>query len=135
MAMLVGGPGRLKAEMNITPMIDVLLVLMIIFMVILPDSSEGLRALAPQPASDAAKPTQESPLVITVIDDITVRLNQEEPVPIERLDAKLRDLFKTAANHVIFVRGEKEGLEYQYVARVIDIARGAGIEKVALMPR
>jgi biopolymer transport protein TolR len=132
MAMLVGGHGPSKAEINITPMIDILLVLIIIFMVVLPTGSEGLKAVAPQPAPDGTKSSVEYPLVITVLGNAMVQLNQELPLPLDSLDARLRDLFKTAARHTIFVRGER-GLDYQQVAEVIDIARGAGIETIALM--
>jgi len=68
-----------------------------------------------------------------VLGNRTVRLNQEA-VALEDLDARLKGVFKNAPNHVIFVRAEKE-LDFQYIAEVIDIAKGAGLERVALMPR
>ncbi len=132
MAMLVGGNGRLKAEMNVTPMIDVLLVLIIIFMVILPTQSEGLKAVIPQPPTPEQKPSFANPLVVTVIGDSMVQLNQEAPVSIADLDQRLRALYKSAAHHAIFVRAEND-LNFERVVEVIDIARGVGIEKVALM--
>jgi len=132
MAMLAGGAGRSKAEMNVTPMIDVLLVLIIIFMVILPTKSEGLKALVPQPPSPEQRPSDANAVVITVFEDSTVQLNQEQPLPVAALEERLRGLFKSAAHNVIFVRGGKD-LAFQPVADVIDIAHRVGIEKVALM--
>jgi biopolymer transport protein ExbD len=70
-------------------------------------------------------------IVISVLGNGTVRLNQET-VATTDLDARLKEVFKYAANHVIFVRAEK-GLDFRYVAEVIDIAKGAGLDRVALM--
>jgi len=72
-------------------------------------------------------------VVVTVFGNRTVRLNRES-VALEDLDSRLKDVFKNAPNHVIFVRAEKD-LDFQYIAEVIDIAKGAGLEGVALMPR
>ncbi len=132
MSMLAGGNGRMKAEMNVTPMIDVLLVLIIIFMVIMPNQSEGLNAEVPRPATADQKPSLDSPLVITVFGDSTVRLNQEAPLAVGGLENRLRALYKNAAHHTIFVRAEQD-LYFEQIAEVIDIAHGVGIKKVALM--
>ena len=132
MAMSFGGNS--SPQMNVTPLIDVLLVLIIIFMMILPKLPKGLKAQVPQPP-DQTRQTQESApdqVVLTVFADQTVQLNQEAPVAVDVLDARLRDLFKNATHHVIFVRGAKT-LDFQNIAQVIDIAKGAGLERVALM--
>ena len=126
MAMATGG--RNKAEMNVTPLIDVLLVLLIIAMVILP-STHGLKTVVP-PSGDSKAATPRDDIVITVLRDHTVRLNQEL-VALGDLDRRLREL--SALHHVIFVRGGKD-LDFQQVAEIIDIAKGAGLEKVGLMP-
>jgi biopolymer transport protein ExbD len=121
-----------KAQINMTPMIDILLVLIIIFMVITPLTPTGLRTLVPQPApASLQQPPPARDIVITVRADGTVRLNQE-PVDLTDLRRRLIKLFRTATDHVIFVRGEK-GLEFRAVAEVIDIANGAGLNRVALM--
>ena len=128
MAMMAGQ----KAQINMTPMIDILLVLIIIFMVIAPLKQKGLQTLLPQPALPDSQPAPPAnDIVLTVCSDGTLRLNQE-PVDREHLGARLARLFQAAPDHVIFVRGEK-GIEFRPVAEVIDIANGAGLNRVALM--
>jgi biopolymer transport protein ExbD len=124
--------GQQKAAINVTPMIDVLLVLIIIFMVITPLTPRGLTALVPQ-ESAAERPVESQHAVITVSGDGGVQLNQE-PLSLDELDARLRRLFGSAASATIFVRGER-GLEFRQVAAVIDIAHGAGIDRVGLMTK
>ena len=124
-----GNPGQ-QASINVTPLIDVLLVLIIIFMVITPSQSIGLNALVPQTPNEKAAPQQNN-IVISVVGDGTVRLNQQVAA-IGDLGTKLAAIFRNAANHVIFLRGGKE-LEFHHVAEVIDIAKGAGLDRIALM--
>jgi biopolymer transport protein ExbD len=132
MAMSLGSHGRHRADINMTPMIDVLLVLIIIFMVMTPTTPRGLNALLPQPPQASPPYTPPShDIVVTVNGDGTVSLNQE-PVLLAELSGRLVTLFRNHPNHVIFVRGQK-GLEFQPVAEVIDIARGVGLDRVALM--
>ncbi len=129
MAMLAGNQ---KAQINVTPMIDVLLVLIIIFLVITPQTPVGLKALVPQPAPADPQPQPPSQdIVITVRSDRSVQLNQE-PIEMRNLQERLVRLFGNAADHVVFVRGDK-GLEFQQVAEIIDMARGAGLNRIALM--
>jgi biopolymer transport protein TolR len=128
-----GGSGGPKADINMTPMIDVLLVLIIIFMVITPLTPKGLEALVPQPPPPNQKPNQsDQRTVVIVIDkDHKMQINSES-VTEDRLQARLEDIFKTRAERVVFVKGDPS-LDFQWVAKAIDIAHGAGIDKVGLM--
>ena len=115
-----------------TPMIDVLLVLIIIFMIITALSPTGLRTLIPQaPLPDKEQPVRLNDIVITVERDKTVRLNRER-VDMAGLPARLARIVHTRGNDVIFVRGDRD-LDFRDVAGVIDIANGAGLSRVALM--
>ncbi|MGH9659751.1 MAG: ExbD/TolR family protein, partial [Bryobacteraceae bacterium] len=118
---------------NMTPMIDILLVLIIIFMVITPLTPKGLETLVPQPAPPN-QPVTESELrtVVVVINADKSMLINTEPTDEKRLGSRLEEIFKTRAERVIFVKGDGE-LEFQVVAKVIDIAKGVGIDKVGLM--
>ena len=134
MAMAVGGPGGgLKADINMTPMIDVLLVLIIIFMVITPLTPKGLETLVPQPPPPGVQPNQanDRTVVIVINKDKTMLINTEATDE-AKLGPRLEEIFKTRAERVVFVKGDPD-LEFQYVAKAIDIAKGAGIDKVGLM--
>jgi biopolymer transport protein TolR len=134
MSMAVGGPSSgPKSDINMTPMIDVLLVLIIIFMVITPLTPKGLEALVPQPPPPNQPPnTSDQRTVVIVIDKNHKFMINQDPIEESALQSRLSDIFKTRAERVVFVKGDPD-LEFQYVARAIDIAHGAGIDKVGLM--
>jgi biopolymer transport protein ExbD len=132
MGMNVGSHGPQKADINITPMIDVLLVLIIIFMVISP-FSVGLRTLVPDPAPKRPQAPRAQDIVVTLQLDRTVLLNMER-VDLPTLHARLLQIFQARGDDVIFLRGDG-GLDFGRVAEVIDIAKGAGLSRVALMLR
>jgi biopolymer transport protein TolR len=128
-----GGSGGPKADINMTPMIDVLLVLIIIFMVITPLTPKGLEALVPQPPPPNAKPNQSDQRTVVIVIDANHNMQiNSEAVDEAHLQGRLEDIFKTRAERVVFVKGDPS-LDFQWVARAIDIAHGAGIDKVGLM--
>jgi len=133
MGMAVGGQGGPKSDINMTPMIDVLLVLIIIFMVITPLTPKGLEALVPQPPPPNQPPNQSDTrtVVITVNADKSFMINQDM-IDDAHLGSRLEEIFKTRAERVVFVKGDPS-LDFMYVAKAIDIAHGAGIDKVGLM--
>ena len=134
MGMDVGGSGKgPMCYMNMTPLIDVLLVLLIIFMVITPLTPKGLETLVPQPPPPNQQPSQanDRTVVIIINKDKSMMLNME-PITEQTLGGRLEEVFKTRAERVVFVKGDPD-LEFQMVARAIDIAKGAGMDKVGLM--
>jgi len=133
MGMAIGGGKGAVANINMTPMIDVLLVLIIIFMVITPLTPKGLEALVPQPAPPN-QPQNDADLrtvVVTVNKDRSMLINNEA-TDMTKLGPRLEEIFKTRAERVIFVKGDPD-LEFQDIAKVIDAAKGVGIDKVGLM--
>lgn len=129
-----GGGGGAKADINMTPLIDVLLVLLIIFMIISNEPPRGLESLVPQPPPPDAPPPDASDdrtVVIQIAADGSLKINDEATDEM-RMGPRLEEIFKTRAERVVFVKGDPS-LEYRYVAQAIDIAKGAGIDKVGLM--
>jgi biopolymer transport protein ExbD len=139
MAFSTAGGGPLRAEINITPMIDVLLVLIIVFMVVVSMSKEkGLDAKGPQPANSA----EPQPITRTIVIQIawmgdkqppSVKINEED-VRWENLHDRLFDIFKQRAEKVAFVKGDDD-VDFEYVADAISIARESGVDKIGLLTK
>jgi len=114
-------------------MIDVLLVLIIIFMVITPLTPKGLEALVPQPPPPGqhANESDTRTVVVVINADHSMMINNESTDE-SKLGPRLADIFKTRAERVVFIKGDPS-LDFMWVAKAIDIAHGAQIDKVGLM--
>lgn len=131
MGMSVGGSKRgIFVEMNVVPLIDILLVLLVIFMII-PHKQSGLAVELPQPAPELPADPQPAAIVVQVLADGSLRINQEA-VEWDELRGRLEQIFGSKVNRTAFVRGDG-ALEFQVVARVIDVMRAAGVSCVGLM--
>jgi biopolymer transport protein ExbD len=126
------------AEMNVVPLIDILLVLLIIFMVITPLTPAGMDALVPQPNPNQQnqQDIDNKTVVVQVISDpksdkSKLKINNED-VTWENLGTRMEEIFKERAEKVAFVKGDNDVM-FQDVAHAIDIMRGAGIDKVGLI--
>lgn len=139
MAFSTAGGGPLRAEINITPMIDILLVLIIVFMVVVSMSQpKGLPAEIPQPAKANAPPQPERTIVIQVewvrgnnVPELKVN---DKQVEWDKLRDRLSQIFDTRVEKVAFVKGDDD-VDFMFVANAIDIARSAGVKRVGLLTR
>jgi biopolymer transport protein ExbD len=139
MSMTTGGTGGgPTANMNVTPFIDILLVLLIIFMVINPPQMKGLDALVPQPPPKDQKqePDPTRTIVVSVLDRGPgqapgLKINTDDATW-DGLQGRLSEIFKTRAEKVMFVKGD-DNVPFADVANVIDIAHASGVDKVGLI--
>ena len=126
-----GGKGGTVASMNVVPLIDILLVLIIIFMVITPLKPKGLEALVPQPSHDVGPIKQYKVVVVQVLENNRLKIN-EDAATWDSLGKQLDDIFKQRAEKVAFVKGD-DTVRFAEVARAIDVMRSSSIEKVGLL--
>jgi biopolymer transport protein ExbD len=128
-----GKSGGMSSEINVTPMIDVLLVLLIIFMVIVPVTSRGEAAVAPRPSLGADGP--DSPVVLEVLKgsgtEAAFRINRQG-VALRDLPSRLTAIYANRAQRVMFIKGD-DGLSFTQVAQAIDIGHAAGVDRIGLM--
>ena len=141
MAMSMGGGGTSAPQMNVTPLIDVLLVLIIIFMVIVAEQKphrKGLEAQIPQPPARPDSAPQIRTIVIQLAETKSdaapaLKINGQ-PVSWSELEPELARIFIQRAEKVAFVQGDDE-VDFEFVAYVIDTARAAGVDRVGLLPK
>jgi len=139
MAFSTAGSGPLRAEINITPMIDILLVLIIVFMVVVSMSEQkGLDAQIPEPATGKTQPQPERTIVIQIKwsgegQPADLKIN-DEAVTWEKLHDRLSEIFDRRMERVAFIQGDGD-VDFEYVADAIAIARNSGVQRVGLMTK
>jgi biopolymer transport protein TolR len=121
-----------RSDINVTPFIDILLVLLVIFMTITPLTPTGLKAAVPQPPPPGQHSIEsEKVLVLTLDASGIIRINQDQ-IEASHLVERLQEIFKTRSDRTIFVQADRE-LLFNDVAQLIDSAKGAGAVRVGLM--
>ena len=129
-----GGAGGLQNEPNVTPMIDVLLVLLIIFMMAVPMMRKAIDVQLPDPTPQPAT-TQQPPnqIVLQVTPGGRYKINSED-VTKDRLAARLKEIYDPRPEKIIFIKGDPK-VKYQDVVTAMDISRGAGVKVIGLPPK
>ena len=133
MSMSTGGGGGLNAEPNVTPMIDVLMVLLIIFMVIVPSSRKALDVQLPDPNPAPTTSTPTSQIVLEVLPGGQYTVNKQ-PVQAAALAQRLKEIYDPRPEKIIFVKGDPQ-VKYQDVIKAMDIARGSGVKVIGVPPK
>ncbi len=137
MSMTTGSGGGYSSDINMTPMIDILLVLLIIFMVIVPVTPKGLDALVPQPPKNPQQQpkNQDRTIVVQVLylagRAPAYKINETDVAKGE-LQQRLTDIYANRAERIMFIRGDDD-VNFSYIAEIFDIAKSAGVDHIGLM--
>ncbi len=136
MGMGAGPSGGAVSEINVTPLIDVLLVLLIIFMVIVPVTPKGLDTLVPQPPKDKkSEPENTRTIVVQVLSNgagaPSYKINSDD-FNKTAIEPKLVEIFAARQEKVMFVKGDKD-LDFSKIAEVIDFGHQAGVDNIGLI--
>jgi biopolymer transport protein ExbD/biopolymer transport protein TolR len=130
-----GGTGKAVSEINVTPLIDVLLVLLIIFMVIVPVTPKGLSSLIPQPPKNDRHDPPPQTIVVQVkangIGEPSYSIN-ETAFPKSQIEPQLAAIFATRQEKVMFVKADNS-LEFSKIAEVIDMGHQAAVDNIGLI--
>ncbi len=132
MAMSTGGGGRnLMSEINVTPLVDVMLVLLIIFMVTAPMMQEGMSVAVPEVKTGPLEQHEEEPVVL-VMDKQGQMSIKKTTLDFDNLEEQLKLVFEQRADHTLYLRADKD-VSYGYVVRAMAIAKQAGATKLSMI--
>ena len=133
MSMTAGGPKGLTNEINVTPMIDVLLVLLIIFMLVVPMSRKAIDLQLPDPNDQQQSANPPPQIVLEVLPGDQFLLNKE-PLTKTTLFKRLKEIYDPRPEKIIFVKGDPKA-KYSQVIYAMDVARGAGVKVIGVSPK
>jgi biopolymer transport protein ExbD len=133
MSMSTGGTGGLTNEPNVTPMIDVLLVLLIIFMLVVPMSRKAIDLQLPDPTEQQSSSTPPPQIVLEVFPGDKFAVNKE-PLTRATLAKRLKEIYDGRPEKIIFVKGDPK-VKYSDVIYAMDVARGAGVKVIGVSPK
>jgi biopolymer transport protein TolR len=128
---LGGGKGGVKADINVTPLVDVMLVLLIIMMLITPMLNQGVAVRLPEATNSVDKPTTQDNTVIAISKDGSVYLNAK-PVSEAELSAKINEALENKKEKTVFINADEEAL-YSAIMSTMDQLRQAGVEDIGLI--
>ncbi len=134
MSMTPGGAKGLTNDINVTPMIDVLLVLLIIFMLVVPMSRKAIDLQLPDPI-ETTQSSNPPPQIVLEVQPGNKYLVNKEPIPKEKLAARLKEIYDPRPEKIIFVKGAYKGVKYSDVIYAMDVARGAGVKVIGVSPK
>ena len=133
MSMSTGGGGGLNSDPNVTPMIDVLMVLLIIFMVIVPSSRKAIDVQLPDPNPQPSSAPNTSQIVLTVHKGGQYEINKE-PQTLAGLPGRLKQIYDPRPDKIIFIKGDPDAT-FQDIIQAMDISRGAGVKVIGFTPK
>jgi len=131
MAMNLGGGGGIKSDINVTPLVDVMLVLLIIMMIVAPLLQQGVPVTLPLAANSSEKPETQDQTVVTIDRNKDVYLNAK-PVPLGQLEARVKEVLEDKSDKIVIIKADEEA-PYSAVMDTMDELRHAGIEDMGLI--
>jgi biopolymer transport protein TolR len=131
MAMNLGGSGGIKSDINVTPLVDVMLVLLIIMMIVAPLLQQGVPVTLPLAANSSEKPETQDQTVVTIDRNKDVYLNAK-PVASGQLEARIKEVLEDKSDKIVIIKADEEA-PYSAVMDTMDELRHAGIEDMGLI--